>query len=324
MQTFTGIEYLLIDLANHYGLDKETWDDRISWAKSNLDTANTLKYADNPILFRKTLRAIDEVVNKQPTGHLIALDATASGIQIMSAIAGCESGCEMTNLIDTGTRRDVYGEVALNMNCNVTRDTVKYPIMTTFYGSTKQPKSIFGEDTDELQAFYDILNRDLEGAVELMEIMQSLWDPTATEYHWTLPDGHTAGFKVMIPEDKRIEVDELNHSTFTHRCYINAPVEKGLAMAANIVHSIDGYIVRQMTRKAHKQGFACLSIHDSFWCHPSYVNQMRRNYNQIFADEININLFNNIYNQLSGKPQYLTPIKNGLNKHFRNANYALS
>ena len=35
MQIFTPKEYLKIDIANSYGLDTKTWDERISWFDDN-------------------------------------------------------------------------------------------------------------------------------------------------------------------------------------------------------------------------------------------------------------------------------------------------
>ena len=35
MQTFSPIEYMAIDIANHFGLDKQPWEARIAWFKEN-------------------------------------------------------------------------------------------------------------------------------------------------------------------------------------------------------------------------------------------------------------------------------------------------
>ena len=37
MQTFTGYQYIKIDVANHFGLDKETFEDRIQWVDTHID-----------------------------------------------------------------------------------------------------------------------------------------------------------------------------------------------------------------------------------------------------------------------------------------------
>jgi len=44
--------------------------------------------------------------------------------------------------------------------------------------------------------------------------------------------------KVIVPCDKRIEVDEFHHATFTHRSYVNAPDEYDVSLAANVTHSM--------------------------------------------------------------------------------------
>ena len=31
MRKFTGMQYLMIDIANSYGLDKKPWEERIAW-----------------------------------------------------------------------------------------------------------------------------------------------------------------------------------------------------------------------------------------------------------------------------------------------------
>ena len=34
MQLFRSIDYIKIAIANHYGLDKKTWEDRLDWLKA--------------------------------------------------------------------------------------------------------------------------------------------------------------------------------------------------------------------------------------------------------------------------------------------------
>ena len=36
MQAITPYEYLLIDIANQFGHDKCTWDERIDWTRDNM------------------------------------------------------------------------------------------------------------------------------------------------------------------------------------------------------------------------------------------------------------------------------------------------
>ena len=36
-----------------------------------------------------------------------------------------------------------------------------------------------------------------------------------------------------------------------------------------------------MIRKADKQGYTLITIHDSFWCHPNYMQKTRENYKDI-------------------------------------------
>jgi DNA-directed RNA polymerase len=325
MQTFNGIEYVKINIANCYGHDKMVWKDRIDWVDNH--TIENLKSmaedADSPMLYLKGLCALEDALEGIPSGMIMGLDATASGLQIMAALTGCEETASHVNLIDTGKRECIYQNIADHMG--VERSLVKKPVMTTFYGSEKQPEVIFGENTPELKKYYDALEERLPGAMYCMETIQSCWDSTAYSYTWTLPDNHTVVMKVMDTVDKKIEVDELDHCTFTYRTSINKPQKKGLSLAANVIHSIDGYICRQMYKRAKQQGFDILTIHDSFWCHPNHVNELRRNYNQILSDIAQTKLLKYILIQITGNP-YIKVDKplTALPSHILKANYSLS
>ena len=259
MEMFTGYEYLLIDAANCWGLDKELFGPRIQWAESNLDNLEAIaKDAENYPRFMKSVMAIRKAQRGIATGHLVGFDACCSGIQIMSAITGCEAGANATGMIDPNRRADAYSDCTLEMNAilggilNVSRKDAKQALMTAMYASRRQPKMIFGEDTPELSAFYQAVQKICPGAWELLQDLLASWQPWALKHQWKLPDGYDAVVKVMKKiEDQprnRIEVDELDHATFTYIWYENEGSEKGLSNVANVIHSIDAYVLRCLIR----------------------------------------------------------------------------
>lgn len=256
-QKFSGAEYLLIDAANGFGLDKETFENRIKWSRENLDCleAYTLE-ADDPIMFTKAVMTIRKVQSGEATGHLVGLDATTSGVQILSALTGCIRGATWTNLIDPSKRYDCYTEGFKEMlkrlediECEITRDQAKIALMTYFYGSIAEPTKIFGEGSEELEAFFVTMEEELPGAFEYLQEAKDLWQPNALNHSWTLPDGHVASVDVMTQKKVGIEVDELDHHTFTHTFSINEGTDKGVTLAANITHGCDGYVVREVRRR---------------------------------------------------------------------------
>ena len=60
MQVFTGWQYLLIDCANHFGLDKLLFEERIEWATKHLSTSGNLwtDSAETKPLYIKAVMAI--------------------------------------------------------------------------------------------------------------------------------------------------------------------------------------------------------------------------------------------------------------------------
>lgn len=257
-KTYTGYEYLLIDAANQFNIGKVSFEESIKWAKSNIRNLWIMVAdADKPELFIKALIAIDAVRNKQPTGHMIHMDASASGIQIMSAITGCMSGSEATGLINPWQPSDAYSRLTDTMTTilgeviQVERADAKQAMMCSFYGSEAMPKNIFGEGTKELEAFYEAAQTMAPGAWQLLQDLLGSWKPFALSHEWDMPDGFEVKVKVMSKKETRIEVDELNHATFTYEYYVNEGTKFGLSNCANVVHSIDAYIVRSMHRRCN-------------------------------------------------------------------------
>jgi len=328
VQTFTGIEYIKIDVANKFGLDRLKWKDRLWWTddnRSNLTSHSA--QAKEPLAFDKAVRALVQAENGESLNHIMGLDATASNIQIMAAMSGCRESAKAVNLIDTGNREDVHESVADEMtkimDHKIDRNTIKKPLMTHFFGSEAQPRSIFGEG-EGYDSFVGAVNNKLPGPAELMHLFQAHWNPMATKYTWAMPDGHVVHIPVSEKVDKGLEIDEANHLRFTYRAEVVRPQQQGKALAANIVHSVDGWMCREMIKRANVQGFYLATIHDCFYAHPNYMNKVRQLYKEVMAEVADMNMVTMILSQISGTYVGYHKLSSGLSQDILESEYALS
>ena len=129
MQKFTGREYLKIDIASNFGLEKEDWDVRLDWFDQNEERLYELMpQADQPALFYAGVQAWEETKAGLPSGYMISLDATSSGLQILAALTGDLSAAKICNVVPSngqhGHRMDAYHEVYAEM-LSCIKDTAK-------------------------------------------------------------------------------------------------------------------------------------------------------------------------------------------------------
>lgn len=336
----TGLDIIKIDICNTFGNDKLLYEERLAWFEKNkgamrFDPNSLISIAKEPMLFHKGLLAYDSAIRGEAIGHNVFMDATASGLQIMAALSNCKKTAEACNLIFNGQRNDLYDMVAEEMQKRLPnsemfkdksveeiRDIVKKPIMTFFYNSTAQPEEVFGEDTIEIKTFIKTLEDMFPGAIAVMQFINESWNPNAMYHQWTLPDEHIAHVKVIDKVSTKVDVDELDF-TFNYHFYTNQPSESYRSLAPNIIHSIDGWIVREMVRRAKAQGFQLAHIHDAFTCHPNHMTKAMDNYRQILAELSEMNLLNTILTEIDGKPAGITPFKYNLAFDIRVSQYAL-
>ena len=256
MDYYTGFEYLLIDACNQWGGDKLLFGERIQWTKDNMEVLETkVQEADTPALYLKAVQAIRKAQQGIPTGHLVGMDAICSGIQLMSVLTGCHVGAAATGLVHPNVRSDAYTACTNTMRTvlgdgfDISRDDAKSALMKSFYGSTKVPKVLFGEDTIELDAFYKAAEATAPGAWILLQELLGSWQPWATKHEWQMPDGFNVVCKVMENTEIRVEVDELDHASFTYAWEENKGSKTGLSLAANVTHSVDAYVARTLHRR---------------------------------------------------------------------------
>lgn len=291
---YTPEEYLMIDMANNYGLshvtknglttyvdlDKTSFENRIAWVEDLRDKDHLTHYintAEKPALFFAGLQAYNETLKNNPIGYPVSLDACSSGLQILAVMSNCEKSAKRCGIVNTGKREDAYTSLfedmqkASSTELRASRSDMKQAIMTSLYGSKAQPRILFGKGTPELDLFYEIMEEEIPGAWKLNLALKDLWQPYADKHSWTLPDG----FEVCMAVEA-VETDEVSFLGEPVKIYTNqykgAP--SGRSLSPNIVHSIDGMVVREMTRRCSfrkKQKEKLLSI-----CEVSIKRKTRR------------------------------------------------
>ncbi|KAA1474146.1 DNA/RNA polymerase [Dentipellis sp. KUC8613] len=164
-----GLRWLKIHLANLYGYDKATFDERVAFVEQRLD--DIFDSAENPLTGRRWWGKADDpwqclatcmelkaaLESPDPLAYECALpvhqDGTCNGLQHYAALGGDAQGAKQVNLDVAERPSDVYTYVAnmvedaINKDIGkdkyaallagkISRKVVKQTVMTTVYGVT--------------------------------------------------------------------------------------------------------------------------------------------------------------------------------------------
>lgn len=164
-----GVEWLAIHLANTWGEDKVSFNDRVRWVEANEERILAVAAAplderfwmdaDAPFQFLAACfewagyrREGEGFLSRVPVG----LDGSCNGLQHLSAILRDPVGGRAVNLLPADKPQDIYTEVMLKVRAILEekaaqgeptaqkwlpllkRSVVKRPVMTLPYGATKQ------------------------------------------------------------------------------------------------------------------------------------------------------------------------------------------
>lgn len=252
MDKFTGMQYLAIDIANKFGLDKQDWDVRLDWFNQNQEKLLSLvPQAKEPALFYAGVQAWNQAQQGLPVGYPISLDACSSGLQLLACLTGDDKAAKLCGVIDTGHREDAYSVIynemvnSIGESAKISRDDCKDAIMTSLYGSTAVPKQVFGEGK-LLQVFVDTMSNVAPAAWALNQVFLDIWDSTVLSHDWVLPDNFHVHINVMVNSKEKVMFFNKPYEVISK---VNAPKEKGRSLGANVTHSIDGFLVRELTRR---------------------------------------------------------------------------
>ena len=318
-ELITQLPNLYVAIANHAGKDKLTWAERVKWVSEQ--DINNIEWKE-PILGRKALRALKDTTDNKPTGYVMSIDATASGIQVMAVLSGCKETAKYVNCVDPNKRYDLYTEVADMMNKKLSkplpRKIVKQVAMTHYYNSRATPKALLSDE--ELKVFYEVMEGLLPGAEEVMTTINQCWNPEADHHSWIMPDGHTVYIPVVEGVNGVYSDDEFGDIPL--RWYHQTKSDNFRSLCPNVIHSIDGYVAREMIRRCD---FQLSHIHDCFVFNPNYLQKVCKMYRIIMAEIAKSGLFEDILRQITGNPNLtVTKASTDLDIAILNSNYMLS
>jgi DNA-directed RNA polymerase len=168
-----GIQWLEINCATLYGIDKANWAERMQWAEKNrqfireiaqdpIKTFKKWRDADRPFQFvRSAVELCEAYDNPDHVTHLpVGIDATCSGLQILSLLCRDYQTMERVNLTLLHNRvLDIYDDIAAHVTEQIQNDNhpwapwwlarlgglgnkrrklFKGPVQTYCYASTKE------------------------------------------------------------------------------------------------------------------------------------------------------------------------------------------
>lgn len=243
----TPMEFLKAEVVckHNKAMEKATWNDRITMFDNlNFSDPKTFNNASNPIGLRAAYLALRQAQSGLPTGYMISLDASSSGLQLLALLVSCIKswmlcGGDLNRCVDAYV--EIYNSMGLH---KLSRKQVKQAIMTSFYGSTRTPKNTFGKDLD---LFYDTVSSMAPGAWQLNLDLQEVWNRLrGSVYAWVLPDNFHACIETKKPEHqgftmmgKKMQITK----------YVDGRPDFHKGLGPNLIHSVDGFIVREMARR---------------------------------------------------------------------------
>lgn len=242
LPNYTPQDWLQIGLSAAFGKDKLSFTDRLEWGNraasiDNLDPAR----AEEPAYALAMLDGLSG--NRQVRVHL---DGTASGTQILAAFANCKKSGTHCNLFGEA-RQDAYTNAwkAMGMTDTIPRSDVKRAFMTAAFGSRKVPREALGEQN--LPAFYEMYQREFPGVWAVLNYIQGLWQSDVHSHRWVMPDGFEV---IQWNNGLQEETVTLFGQDVTVRKQVHTQERRGIALAANVTHSSDGFICREMVKRA--------------------------------------------------------------------------
>lgn len=265
----SDVDNLKVDIANHFGKDKEDFNVRIEWFNAHLVPRMSPNITDEEIvhlvqeleaeekeLAFVALQAYRQYLNGEDSGYPVSFDATASGVQIMTATTLDMDFAWAVN-IGSQHRYDPYTalfdvvkpaleKAGIKVAHDLTRADIKAAVMTFFYGATYGCMKKLGCNMSAYEPFYNAMvsSKGARHATILRDVLIHSRRADQMSYRWTMPNGHTVRFNVTKRYEESRKLSSGKRVTYH---YVDKGINlKFLSLAANVIHSIDGFVLAEL------------------------------------------------------------------------------
>ena len=302
MKHLTSYDYIKLAIADAMGVKVNTWEESIQHADKPIEELKAHPLMNTSPEYWRAVTSLEEALNTGKTAFLCSLDQGASVIGFAGILTNDPKCLYLGNLIrdsnSESPRVQAYREIEKHMGLQgIEYDPLKESIMQSLYGGNGRAIEVFGD----VKTFQKVAQEQIPGSWEFREAAISLHKPNQTYYSFHQLDGVKVVLSDKVKAKRRIV------STATgkeHRiemdCEIDGIKERQLSLAANIIHSFDGYIVRRMYKRMNMECMTMRSIHDCFYTHPSNMNRLR----EILAEELitlyKSNYLTQVFRQITG------------------------
>jgi len=303
-RTAKAMRWLKIHTANKFGFDKASFEERVEWCDERIDEMRA-----DPVAFWKgndpgdkarwaALAAVLDLVGTGPITTPIQVDATCSGLQHLSAMAGDEVVALATNVMPSsdGLRSDPYMTTA--MACGRERSEVKQAVMCIPYGISLQGMidQLIEEGIEPDRIAAKCLAEDIwasceelmSGVLSIMKFLKAGGKALAeagVRPQWTTPSGFVAVMPTAILK-RRISIMDAKGNMVKTQFGVDAadavdPNQVVRGMAPNFVHSYDAALVALVVSRWDGP-ITC--IHDCFATTASKMDALRSLIHKCFVE----------------------------------------
>jgi len=350
MLTDRGLYWLKVNIASEFGHDKLSFDEQAEWT-SRFDTVKLgkmAKDAENPFAYMNAVRALIDHECGLLVKYIMPIDCSNQALQLYGVLSGDLTTAQLGSLGSGNVRNDAYQMIADYFNGEFktkvfTREVCKKPLMITLYGSLQGGQQIadnlktdaqelfktlglFGEYVDDWldEAFSNAMLSIAPYAMSVMDEIQTLNNEEIGTYSWVMPDGFIVKYDVKSNLDVNIQRKSVKGVTFS--CHLTskvyAPSKGNRGMAPNVIHSVDGYVMRQLKRRMGDVFMT--TIHDSYSVHPNQIDKLRHEYSEVLVEILESDLLESIMSQIAGARVTFTKNTTLTPDHIRNSVYHLS